>query len=111
MVDHIKNIWSTLINFGNKLELIGHLTDKQKIDIQKKYNEEYLPLKNYHIEGGKKKLQMILNSLPKLSSKLCNITPNFTNKSNVIGVETFLSEIRNESSTELSDEKKLKLEN
>ncbi|GIY18013.1 uncharacterized protein CDAR_462222 [Caerostris darwini] len=109
MVAHIKNVWSTLINFGNKLELIGHLTDKQKIDIQKKYNEEYLPLKNYHIEGGKK-LQMILNSLPKLSSKLCNITPNFTNKSNVIGVETFLSEIHNESSTELSDEKEAEVE-
>ncbi|GIX88995.1 hypothetical protein CEXT_679891 [Caerostris extrusa] len=49
-------------------------------------------------------LQRSSNSLPELCSKICNVTPNFKNKSNVFGVEIFHSEIQNKSLTESNEQ-------
>ncbi|GIY22846.1 uncharacterized protein CDAR_621201 [Caerostris darwini] len=88
MVEHIKHIWSTLIKVCGKLGNAGLLTEKQQAMVQKRYNEEYLPLKNSQIKGGKK-LETILNSLPALTSRLCKIS---SNKSREIDADIFFSD-------------------
>ncbi|GFU00927.1 uncharacterized protein NPIL_597221 [Nephila pilipes] len=60
---HIKNIWDMIIDIGEKSGRAGILSEKQKKNILREYEEEYLSLKIVEDEEGKN-ICKILKGLP-----------------------------------------------
>ncbi|GBM31478.1 hypothetical protein AVEN_141179-1 [Araneus ventricosus] len=67
---HNKQVWCLLVEFGNKLENVGLLTESFKMDIMKKY--ECLSLEKSKTKGGKDDFSEIVSAVFNNSFKLAD---------------------------------------
>ncbi|GFX89803.1 uncharacterized protein TNCV_2246031 [Trichonephila clavipes] len=66
---HIKYIWDVLIDISGKLGRAGILTEKQKRNLLREYEEEFLSL-NISIDEDGKDIKSVLNALPTILSEV-----------------------------------------